>query len=189
MFELVALHECDPKKVANFLKINRARFQPFSPTRSESYYTPAHWRAAAKRSRVEWRDGYAYRFCILHKNEEIIGKIDLDQIRRGPFCSGELGYLLDRRHEGQSIMRRAMEEVLTMSFGEFRLHRVQAAIMPHNTRSAGLVTRLGFRKIGLAERYLKLDGEWRDHDIYEMVARPPAPAEETAAKPEALASD
>lgn len=174
MYELVALHECDPKKVAHFLALNRARFQPVSPTRSDGYFTAAHWRAACKRSRAEWRAGAAFRFCIVYKNDEIIGKIDLDQIRRGPFGSGDIGYLLDRRYEGQSIMRRALQDVLKMAFGEFDLHRVQAAIMPHNTRSAGLVSRLGFRRIGLAERYLKLDGDWRDHDLFEIVA-PVAP--------------
>jgi [ribosomal protein S5]-alanine N-acetyltransferase len=187
MFELVALHECDPKRVARFLTLNRERFRPYAPTRSEHYYTNSHWRAACKRSKIEWKEGRAYRFVVMHKNEEVIGKIDLDHIRRGPFSTGDFGYLLDRRHEGQSIMRRAMEEVLSMVFTDFKLNRVQAAIMPQNTRSSGLVKRLGFREIGLAERYLKLDGEWRDHLLFELVSRKPAaqaPADEkTAEKP------
>ena len=180
MFELVALHECDPKRVARFLTLNRERFRPYAPRRSEHYYTNAHWRAACKRSKIEWKEGRAYRFVIVHKNEEVIGKIDLDHIRRGPFSTGDFGYLLDRRHEGQSIMRRAMAEVLSMVFADFKLNRVQAAIMPQNTRSSGLVKRLGFREIGLAERYLKLDGEWRDHLLFELVAPKPGspPAEE-----------
>lgn len=190
MFELVALHECDPKRVARFMTLNRERFRPYAPTRSEHYYTNSHWRAACKRSKIEWKEGRAYRFVIIHKNEEVIGKIDLDHIRRGPFSTGDFGYLLDRRHEGQSIMRRAMEEVLSMVFTDFKLNRVQAAIMPQNTRSSGLVKRLGFREIGLAERFLKLDGQWRDHLLFELVARKPAAApaeteatETTAEKP------
>lgn len=65
-------------------------------------------------------------------------------------------------------MRRALEDVLELSFGEFGLHRVEAAIMPDNQRSRNLATRLGFREIGLAERYLELDGAWRDHVLYEI---------------------
>lgn len=189
MFELVALHECDPKKVAHFLKINRERFQPYAPTRPDSYFTISHWRSACRRSKVERKDGTAYRFGIVHKNDEMIGKIDLDPVRRGPFNAADVGYLLDRRHEGQSVMRRAMEEVLTLAFGEFRLHRVQAAIMPENPRSAGLINRLGFRQIGLAEKYLKLDGDWRDHNLYEMVARLPDPVEAGEKTEAALAPD
>ncbi|WP_158085662.1 GNAT family N-acetyltransferase [Henriciella aquimarina] len=177
MFELVALHECDPRQVAQFLSLNRERFQPFSPTRSDHYFTDAHWKAACKAARAEWRDDKAYRFCIVHNNADVIGKIDVDQVIRGPFESAVLGYMLDRRYEGQSVMRRALEDVLTLAFGDFSLHRVQAAIMPHNARSRTLITRLGFREIGLAERHLRLDGEWRDHILYEMLSDRFSPSE------------
>jgi ribosomal-protein-alanine N-acetyltransferase len=189
MFELVVLHQCDPRKVAHFLEMNRERFQPFSPTRSDAYYTAPHWRAACRRAKAEWRAGTAYRFCIVHRTSGVIGKIDLDQIRRGPFGSGDLGYLLDQRHEGQSIMRRALEEVLSMAFTDFQLNRVQAAIMPDNTRSSRLAGRLGFREIGLAERYLKLDGSWRDHKLFERVVRPPEETGEGKTEDVALVSD
>ncbi|GGB63152.1 MULTISPECIES: GNAT family N-acetyltransferase [Henriciella] len=171
MFELVALHETDPKRVAHFLEINRERFQPFAPTRTDHYFTDRHWREACKLAKSEWKEDRAYRFCIIHKGEEVIGKVDLDQIIRGPFQSAVLGYMLDRRHEGQSVMRRALDDVLDLAFGEFELHRVQAAIMPHNERSRTLIKRLGFREIGLAERHLLLDGEWKDHILYEKIAR------------------
>ena len=69
------------------------------------------------------------------------------------------------------VMRRALDDVLDLAFGEFELHRVQAAIMPHNERSRTLIKRLGFREIGLAERHLLLDGEWKDHILYEKIAR------------------
>lgn len=169
MFELVALHECNPEKVAEFLTLNRERFRPFAPTRTDAYFTKEHWKAACRLARSEWRDDRAYRFCILHNNDTVIGKIDLDQVARGPFQSAVVGYMLDRRHEGQSVMRRALHDVLALAFGEFSLHRVQAAIMPDNVRSRTLASRLGFREIGLAERYLELDGAWRDHVLYEIV--------------------
>lgn len=167
MFELVALHETDPKQVAQFLTLNRERFQPFAPTRTDHYFTVKHWKDACKLARTEWKDDKAYRFCIVHKGEEVIGKVDLDHVTRGPFQSAVIGYMLDRRHEGQSVMRRALDDVLALAFGEFDLNRVQAAIMPHNERSLTLIRRLGFREIGLAKRYLHLDGDWRDHLLFE----------------------
>ena len=169
MFELVALHECDPRQVAEFLTLNRARFRPYSPTRSDNYFTREHWKAACKLAKVEWREDRAYRFCIVHRNESVIGKIDLDRIVRGPFQSATLGYMLDRRHEGQSVMRRALQDVLELSFGEFNLHRVEAAIMPDNQRSRSLAARLGLREVGLAKAYLELDGAWRDHILFEIL--------------------
>ncbi|MEQ8557059.1 MAG: GNAT family N-acetyltransferase [Henriciella sp.] len=168
MFELVALHECNPARVADFLTINRDRFRPYSPTRSDNYFTREHWKAACRLAKVEWREDRAYRFCIVHNNDSVIGKIDLDQITRGPFQSATLGYMLDRRFEGQSVMRRGLQDVIELSFGDFNLHRVEAAIMPDNHRSRNLAGRLGFREIGLAKNYLELDGAWRDHVLYEI---------------------
>lgn len=177
MFELVALHECDPVRVAEFLALNRERFRPYSPTRSDNYFTREHWKAACKLAKVEWREDRAYRFCVVHNNESVIAKLDLDQVARGPFQSATVGYMLDRRHEGQSIMRRGLQDVLELSFGEFGLNRVEAAIMPDNQRSRNLAVRLGFREIGLAVRYLELDGAWRDHILYEIHADGFSPGE------------
>jgi ribosomal-protein-alanine N-acetyltransferase len=41
---------------------------------------------------------------------------------------------------------------------------VQASIQPENQRSIALVRAAGFRKEGLALRYLKIGGRWRDHE-------------------------
>jgi ribosomal-protein-alanine N-acetyltransferase len=55
-------------------------------------------------------------------------------------------------------------------FGDLGLHRVEANIQPGNTRSIGLVQRLGFEKEGFSRRYLKVGGEWRDHERWALLA-------------------
>jgi [ribosomal protein S5]-alanine N-acetyltransferase len=50
------------------------------------------------------------------------------------------------------------------------LHRVQADIRPENVRSQRLVERLGFRQEGRLHRYLDIDGDWRDHFTYSLLA-------------------
>ena len=44
-----------------------------------------------------------------------------------------------------------------------RLHRIMANYRPENERSGRLLERLGFVRGGLRERYLFIDGAWRDH--------------------------
>ena len=61
-------------------------------------------------------------------------------------------------------MREGLELVLRHAFGSLRLHRVQASIQPENERSIALVRAAGFRYEGLALRYLKIGGRWRDHE-------------------------
>jgi ribosomal-protein-alanine N-acetyltransferase len=47
---------------------------------------------------------------------------------------------------------------------------VQAAVMPHNERSARVLRKNGLRLEGHAPRYLRLAGGWRDHDLYAITA-------------------
>lgn len=53
--------------------------------------------------------------------------------------------------------------VLSIFSGELKLNRIMANYLPDNQRSAGLLARLGFAQEGLAKRYLKINGHWRDH--------------------------
>jgi ribosomal-protein-alanine N-acetyltransferase len=65
-------------------------------------------------------------------------------------------------------MREELELVLRHACDDLRLHRVQASVQPGNERSAALVRGAGFRNEGLALRYLKVGGRWRDHERWAM---------------------
>ena len=55
-------------------------------------------------------------------------------------------------------------------FDRLRLHRVEAACIPENTASQGVLRKAGFQPEGLARDYLKIDGVWRDHLLFGLVA-------------------
>jgi len=46
------------------------------------------------------------------------------------------------------------------------LHRLEIAIRPENAASLRVVEKLGLASIGVAPRYLHIDGDWRDHRIF-----------------------
>ena len=66
------------------------------------------------------------------------------------------------------------------AFDSLRLHRLEANIQPSNAASIALAKGAGFRLEGFSPRYLKIDGQWRDHERWAIVAedrdrRRPAP--------------
>ena len=67
-------------------------------------------------------------------------------------------------------MAEGLRAVLDAVFGKLRLHRVEANIQPGNARSIALVRRLGFEKEGYSRRYLLIDGDWRDHERWTLLA-------------------
>jgi [ribosomal protein S5]-alanine N-acetyltransferase len=103
---------------------------------------------------------------VVCRNDDgaIVGYFGLGQIVYGSFRNAHLGYYALEPFAGQGFMREGLELVLRYAFGDLRLHRVQASIQPGNARSIALVRGAGFRKEGLALRYLKIGGLWRDHE-------------------------
>jgi ribosomal-protein-alanine N-acetyltransferase len=95
---------------------------------------------------------------------ELAGVININEIVRGSFCSGYLGYYAFVPHNGHGYMKRGLSAVLTEAFLRYGLHRLEANIQPDNEASRRLVQRSGFRLEGFSPRYLKLAGRWRDHE-------------------------
>lgn len=96
--------------------------------------------------------------------------MSLSAVERGPFHSARLGYQIDGTGEGRGLMHEALQAVIAHAFDELRLHRLEANHLPENERSARLLARLGFARIGLAPNYLFIDGAWRDHVLNQLVS-------------------
>jgi ribosomal-protein-alanine N-acetyltransferase len=87
---------------------------------------------------------------------------------RGAFMNAHLGYWIDGEYQGQGFATEAVGNALALAFGALGLHRVQAAVMPHNAASLRVLAKLGFRKEGECARYLQIAGRWEDHHLFAM---------------------
>jgi ribosomal-protein-alanine N-acetyltransferase len=96
--------------------------------------------------------------------------VTIDNIVRGAMRSGHLGYWIDQAAAGRGMASLAVALACDHAFGAAGLHRLQADIRPENQRSQRLVARLGFRQEGLLRRYLDIDGDWRDHLSFALLA-------------------
>lgn len=159
-----------PEEAEELLKLrltNRDFLEPLEPVRSKEYLTLAGQRTEiiqSEQGRV--RDqGYIYAIR-LRENDQLIGRVALTGIARGPFQNANLGYFMDRAHNGKGYMTEAVSGVLELAFAKHNLHRVQAGVMPRNVPSLRVLEKAGFRREGLAERYLKINGVWEDHVLF-----------------------
>lgn len=103
-------------------------------------------------------------FVCRRDDGTIVGFFNISEIVRGSLQSAFLGYGAVAAHAGRGYMSEGLELVLARTFGELRLHRLEANIQPGNSASIELVERAGFVCEGLSERYLKIGGRWRDHE-------------------------
>lgn len=110
-------------------------------------------------------------FLVMKRDlKDMIGVINVSEIVRGCFQSAYLGYYAFAPFAGKGLMRQGMERVLGHCFEQLGLHRLEANIQPQNVRSISLVRGLGFRLEGLSMRYLKVCGEWRDHERWALLS-------------------
>lgn len=145
---------------------NREHFAPWDPPRPSDLASVAYWQGQLEKAQADFAEGRAAHFVLLERGAaaaRLIGRVNFTQIFRGPFQSCVLGYQIDRDFEGRGLMHEALAACIDYMFREFGLHRIQAAHRLENERSARLLARLGFERIGIAHDYLFIDGAWRDH--------------------------
>jgi ribosomal-protein-alanine N-acetyltransferase len=150
---------------------NRTFLQPWEPRRSAGFFTEAGQRAEIERDRLEWAADRTYAFAIVERPEGAMrGRIALANVVRGAWENATVGYFVDETAAGRGYASEAVGLALSFAFGPCRLHRVQAAVMPHNARSVRVLEKNGFRHEGFSPHYLRLDGAWRDHELFAITA-------------------
>ncbi|WP_299209033.1 GNAT family protein [uncultured Tateyamaria sp.] len=105
-------------------------------------------------------------FLFRRGDDALLGAITLDNIRRGPAQAGTLGYWTGAAHARQGYMREAILAVVHHAFTRLDLSRIEAACLPENVASRGLLETCGFKYEGVAQSYLQIDGRWRTHVLY-----------------------
>jgi len=126
-------------------------------------------------------DRYDSNLVCLADGGAIVGVFNITEIVRGAFQSAFLSYAAVAALGGRGLMSEGLQLVLRRAFMDLALHRLEANIQPGNARSIALVRRAGFVCEGTSRRYLRLGGQWRDHQHWVLLAEewtaqsPPAP--------------
>ncbi len=105
-------------------------------------------------------------FMFRRDDDALIGAITLDNIRRGPAQAGTLGYWTGASFARQGYMQEAIQAVVHYAFTRVDLSRIEAACLPENVASRGLLESCGFKYEGVAQSYLQISGRWRTHVLY-----------------------
>jgi len=115
------------------------------------------------------RAGTALPFAMAYRGE-LVGQLTVSTIVRGSLCSASIGYWIGEHVAGRGITPTAVALAVDHCLGPVGLHRVEIAIRPENVASLRVVAKLGLREEGLRERYLHIQGRWRDHRTFAVTA-------------------
>ncbi|MGZ3419169.1 MAG: GNAT family N-acetyltransferase [Polyangiales bacterium] len=153
-------------RVLDYFVRNRARFEPVSPPWPNDFFTVDFFERGLATAKEEFEGDRSLRLYVFRRGREdgpVIGAVNFTQFFRLAFLRCILGYSVDGAHEGQGLLREALEAAIGYVFDELRFHRIEANYLPTNDRSGKLLRRLGFDVQGYARDYLYIGGAWQDH--------------------------
>ena len=144
---------------------NEQWLKPWEPTAAETWAErngASAWPALNSALRTSARHGTMLPFMVVYGGR-LVGQLNISNVVHGALRSCTVGYWVDGAVAGRGITPAALAVAIDHCFGIVGLHRVEVDIRPENTASLRVVNKLGLRREGFYQRYLDIDGEWRDH--------------------------
>ncbi len=149
---------------------SRAYLTPWEPVWPNDDLTRPAYKRRLKRYIQEARDDTGYAFFVFRRDgNALAGGLTLSNVRRGVTQSCTVGYWMGESFAGAGLMTEAVRTIFPFVFERLGLHRLEAACVPNNEPSKAVLARTGFQQEGLARRYLRINGVWRDHLLYALL--------------------
>lgn len=105
---------------------------------------------------------------VIEYQGKIVGQLNVANMLYGSVSNAVIGYWIVPEVAGKGIMPTAVALVTDYLFNAVGLHRVEIDIRPENDASLRVVQKLGFRYEGLKQRYIHINGAWRDHYVFAL---------------------
>lgn len=158
----------DSRVLERELMENRSWLRKWEAT---SPYAPMSFdtRASIRNLLSHARSGSGLPFVIEYEGE-LAGQLNVSSLTWGSLSSATIGYWVSERFAGKGITPTAVAMATDYCFEQLGLHRMEICIRPENAASLRVVEKLGFRYEGLRRRYIHINGDWRDHFCFGLVA-------------------
>ena len=130
---------------------------------------PPTFAVMVRRLRAEARAGRVLPW-VMEFRGRMVGQVTLGGITYGSLRGAYIGYWIDQEFAGRGITSLAVAMASDHALGTLRLHRLELNIRPENGASLAVARKIGYREEGFREKYLHIDGDWRDHVTYVLLA-------------------
>ena len=158
----------DVKRLEALIEGNRSWLRPWeatSPDSPTSFDIKSMVRGLLKA--LEKNEGMPF---VIEVDGEIVGQLNVSNMLHGSVSSATIGYWVAPEVAGRGVTPTAVALVTDYLFKSVGLHRVEIDIRPENAASLRVVEKLGFRFEGLKERFIHINGGWRDHYVFALTS-------------------
>lgn len=115
--------------------------------------------------------GLTYQLFAFDKTDShLIGSVQCALIQRYDVQKAYLGYNILNNYWRMGYGYELAHAMIEHAFKSFKLHRLEAEVLPSNIVSIKLSKKLGMTYEGTRRRCLYVNGEWRDHKVFAVTA-------------------
>jgi [ribosomal protein S5]-alanine N-acetyltransferase len=107
---------------------------------------------------------------VITFGDDLAGQLTVGSFVWGSNRSALIGYWIDQKFAGLSIVPTALAMAADHSFQVMGVHRLEAGIQPENHASRRVMEKLGFHEEGLRRSSVHINGAWRDLLCYALTA-------------------
>jgi ribosomal-protein-alanine N-acetyltransferase len=155
---------------AELRALSRHHLTIWEPQWSRDELSRSAFRRRLRQYQRELRDDQGYAFLIFRTGDAtLLGGLSISNVRRGVAQAASVGYWVGLPYVRRGHMSDALKASLPFAFSTLGLHRLEAACLPHNIPSQRVLEKAGFKREGMARRYLKINGVWQDHDLFALL--------------------
>ncbi|WP_460755240.1 GNAT family N-acetyltransferase [Myceligenerans cantabricum] len=143
------------------------RWEATSPVTGENRMTVASFSEYVRSLSSQARAGTLLPFGV-ELDGELVGQLTVASITYGSLCSASIGYWVSEHVAGRGVAPTGVAMATDYCWFVLGLHRIEVNIRPENRPSLRVVEKLGFRDEGVRERFLHIQGGWRDHRTFAL---------------------
>lgn len=164
---LSVLRKSEAARITEYFVKNRDFHKRFAQTHPDSYFTVSEQKEYIGFDCDSFLDGALVPFWITIKgSDQIIGRVSYFNLAYGGMMNCAVGYHMDKDYTGKGYMTEALKASCSFMFREYKMHRIEAFILPENEPSIRLIKRAGFVYEGTRVSYMHIDGRYRDHEAF-----------------------
>lgn len=156
----------DSKQLEKLILGNRPWLRPWEATNPES---PNSFDVRGQlRGLLRQLDDQSGMPFVIEVQGQVQGQLNVANVMYGSVSSAVLGYWVSPEVAGKGVMTVSVALVTDYLMDQVGLHRVEINVRPENTASLRVIQKLGFRYEGLKQRYIHINGDWRDHYVFAL---------------------
>jgi ribosomal-protein-alanine N-acetyltransferase len=158
----------DSKNMEQLILSNREWLRPWEATNPEG---PNSFDIRGQiRTLLKAMDNNTCLPFVIEESGVMVGQLNVANILFGSVSSCVIGYWVAPEAAGRQIMPTAVALVSDYLFKTVGIHRIEIDIRPENVASLRVVEKLGFRYEGLKQRFIHINGAWRDHYVFALTS-------------------